>query len=202
MSRPSILIGTVVFAIPLIAGLLVYYNGRPIADSQETATSSALGKQLVQATSTLADRLLIPRLHIDAHVQAVGLTAKGDMATPGGIDKYRDVAWYRFGAVPGEAGNAVIAGHLDNGFGLPAVFKNLYQLQRGDEILVVDNVGESHRFRVATTTSYAATSATSRQEVFRTSGPPRLVIVTCEGTWVPEKKMYTGRYVVYADMVQ
>ncbi len=48
-------------------------------------------------------------------------------------DNGHDVAWFKLGARPGEEGNAVIAGHVDDQKG-PAIFYHLDKLTKGDEI--------------------------------------------------------------------
>ena len=103
-----------------------------------------LGETLVYAP----DRVVIPSLGVDANVQVVGVTVSGNMGTPTGENKYNDVAWYKDGAKPGEEGRAVIAGHLDNGFGSSAVFANLDKLKKGDLIVVLSKDGSSSVFNV------------------------------------------------------
>src|SRR5262245_47294337 len=77
------------------------------------------------------DRLIIPSIGVDAHVKAVGVDAKGDMATPGNAT---DVAWYKEGPYPGRAGSAVISGHLNTKTVPQAVFYDLDRLKPGDEM--------------------------------------------------------------------
>jgi sortase (surface protein transpeptidase) len=78
-------------------------------------------------------RIRIPSIGVDAFVQDVGIGKSGNMAVP---TNYDDVGWYRYGPAPGEKGSAVIDGHVDNGFGLPAVFSRLSELEAGDDIYI------------------------------------------------------------------
>ena len=75
-------------------------------------------------------RLEIPKLNINSKIKYVGLTPKGNMASP---RSFSDVGWYKYGVRPGEQGSAVIAGHVNNGLSRPAVFWNLNELQKGDK---------------------------------------------------------------------
>lgn len=149
--------------------------------------------------TTVADplRLRIPALSVDAHVQPVGVGKGGNMAVPQGVSQYRDVAWYRSGARPGEAGNAVIAGHLDGAFGLPAVFSNLGVLTLGDSIEVVDAQGVTRHFVVAAKEEFPVDEIPN-ERIFGGAPGPRLNLITCAGTWDSGTKAYDRRLVVYA----
>src|SRR3989344_5825214 len=69
-------------------------------------------------------RLLIPSIGVDAHIQSVGLSwrGNGDMGVP---TNFTDVAWYNQGPLPGMPGSAVIDGHMDGKNVAQAVFYNL-----------------------------------------------------------------------------
>jgi hypothetical protein len=75
--------------------------------------------------------IAIPAAGVDARVVPVGLRADRTMEVP-----EIDVAgWYEPGPRPGDAGPAVIVGHVDSRDG-PAVFFRLGDLRRGDRIEV------------------------------------------------------------------
>lgn len=139
------------------------------------------------------ERLLIPRLHIDAAVQYVGVNAKGDMATP---SNFTDVAWYKYGAVPGQLGSAVIAGHVDNGLKLDGVFKRLGDLKVGDDVYVQRRDGARLHFVVTEIKSYPYKSVPT-DRLFERADRTRLNLVTCEGGWVGAEKTYDHRLIVY-----
>lgn len=143
---------------------------------------------------TSPERLIIPAIGVDANIQHVGVTRSGNMAVP---DNYTDVGWYRLGSAPGDQGNAVIAGHLDTGFGRPAVFLDLDELSPGDEIIVRDASGEAVRFIVERLAIYDYTNG-PMEEIFGPSDEPRLNLITCDGVWDPASKTYSKRLVVFA----
>ncbi len=142
-------------------------------------------------------RLQIPSLGIDANVQNAGLNGKGNMASP---SNFTDVAWYRYGTVPGQVGSAVIDGHVDNGLGLAGVFKHLSDIQIGDDVYVLMQSGVSRHFVVADIESYDYRSAPV-DEIFNRADTQRLNLVTCEGAWVQGDKTYDHRLVVYTELV-
>lgn len=142
-------------------------------------------------------RLKIPSIDIDAYVQEVGITAAGNMATP---NNFNDVGWYKYGTLPGFKGSAVIAGHVDNGLGLPGVFTDLADLQLGDDIYVLDKGSEELRFRVVGIQEYPYTLV-PREILFSRDDTERLNLITCGGTWVPGERTYDRRLIVYTELV-
>lgn len=138
-------------------------------------------------------RLRVPSLDINANVQHVGLGKTGNMAVP---TNYTDVGWYRGGSKPGQAGNAVFDGHVDNGFGLAGVFSKLETIKPGAEVLV-DYASSTVRFVVTRVESYSK-DAVPTGDIFTMTGRPGLVLITCEGDWLESQKTYEQRLVVYA----
>jgi sortase (surface protein transpeptidase) len=139
-------------------------------------------------------RLVIPAIGVDAMVEPVGLDDQGRMAAPA---KTTDVGWYQLGAAPGDAGDAVMDGHLDwwNG---PAVFWRLSQLRVGDRVTVVRADGTRVDFLVdsSRTVPYDA----SLPDLFTEVGPPTLTLITCAGAWDAGRATYLQRLVVHASL--
>lgn len=147
------------------------------------------------------NRIIIPKLGVNATIQHVGLTSKGNMGTPVGKYKWQDVAWYKLGPKPGEKGNSVISGHLDNAVGFKAVFANLNALEVGNEIEIRDENGKALRFRVVKKARYPYEKA-PLEEIFGASDKARLNLITCAGIWIQSKKSYSERLVVYTERIQ
>jgi LPXTG-site transpeptidase (sortase) family protein len=141
--------------------------------------------------------LRIPILGVDAKVQHVGINDKGNMATP---SNFEDVGWYKHGVVPGGRGSAVMAGHVDNGLGLPGVFTRLSELNPGDDIYVESEDGSIQHFVVESKRTYPYADAPV-EVIFNQNGSTRLNLITCEGRWVDEDKTYDERLVVFAKLV-
>jgi LPXTG-site transpeptidase (sortase) family protein len=119
---------------------------------------------------------------------------KGNMGVP---EKDEDVAWYNLGYKPGDNGSAVLAGHFDTKTGAPAVFYNLSDLKKGDEITVEYAGGTEFTFTVEDETVYPFDNF-PLQKVFNTSGSPRLNLITCDGVFDTSSHNYSQRRVVYA----
>ena len=110
---------------------------------------------------------------------------------------FGEVAWYALGSKPGAPGSAVFAGHVDNALSTAGVFEHLSSLKVGDYITVADAGGKTLVYRVISSTSYAAADAPVAQ-IFATSGPQELVLITCTGDWVTSQKQFDQRLVVVA----
>jgi LPXTG-site transpeptidase (sortase) family protein len=139
-------------------------------------------------------RLVVPAIGVDAEVEQVGKTLQGAMATP---EALANVGWYRLGAQPGAAGNAVFAGHVNNALGLAGVFKELSKLKKGDEVRVQGQDGTELVYVVERIDSYKEAEAPV-EEIFATSGPTQLVLITCEGEWDEVTRTFDKRLVVVA----
>lgn len=143
-------------------------------------------------------RLQIPRLGVDALVEAVGVDETGVMAAPSGP---WSVAWYLPGVRPAETGNAVIAGHLDyRGVG-PAVFWRLKELLPNDEIIVVDTDGQVRRFVVQSVELFAYDQAPVERIFGETEGA-NLNLITCSGNFDSASRNYNQRLVVFSSLAQ
>lgn len=138
-------------------------------------------------------RLTIPKIKVDANVQRVGITKKGNMATP---NNFTDVGWYKYGALPGGMGSAVVAGHVDNGIALPAVFNKLGDLAKGDDVYVSTENGKLLHFVVTGNKIYDFDAKVV--EVFQQNDGRLLKLITCAGTWISKYKTHDKRLVVTA----
>lgn len=140
--------------------------------------------------------LIIPKIDVAAQVESVGEDSKGNMDVP---KKAEDVGWYSFGYKTGEKGSVVLAGHLDDVYGRPAVFWNLSKLERGDEILVTDEAGKEFKYIVTGKEIYPYDQFPLR-EVFMSNDKPRLNLITCQGKFDKSSKKYSHRIVVYSEL--
>ncbi len=150
-------------------------------------------------------KLRIPRLHIDAPIINVGATATGAMDAPTSkalhSPYWNSVFWYDPGAAPGQAGNAVIAGHLDRVGGDPAIFWSLDSLRHGDSIFVLTRGGQELQFVVDRVVNYPA-NAPPQEAIDAVFGPTtehHLNLITCSGVWTGNG--YDKRLVVFTTQV-
>lgn len=139
----------------------------------------------------------IPSIGVsNVEVESVGLDEESKMDIP---ENDNNVAWYNLGAKPGEKGNAVIAGHYDNKDGSPSVFYDINKLKPGDEMIVKDKSGKQHTYAVTNVQTYELTEF-PLIEVFGAGDKPMLNLITCEGNYDKNSKLYSHRLVVYSEL--
>ncbi len=191
----------------LVAGLSLFLQVR-----NATVQASPAAQSKIVPTTTAAKgqgssfdipgkplRLRIPAIGVDAAIQSVGLSWKGngDMGVP---TNFTDVAWYNKGPLPGMPGSAVIDGHVD-GKNVPrAVFYNLGTLKQGDVVEVVDQTGRVLKFQVIASKVYDYNAPTT--DIFSNdTSKIRLNLITCTGDWIKSQKLYNKRLVVFTELV-
>ncbi len=140
-------------------------------------------------------RLRIPSIGVDAQGLAVGVDKDGNMAV---TNESYDVGWYKLGTVPGQPGDAVIDGHLDWYDTSRAVFYNLKSISNGDDIEVQRLDGVTRHFKVNSVTTVAYNA--SVPDLFATTGPARLTLITCGGSWSQKLGQYLQRVIVDATL--
>ncbi len=94
-----------------------------------------------------------------------------------------------------ETGNIVLGGHSELPDGRAGIFRNLYGLQIGDPIFVLDASGNERRFIVS---DIRTVSYTDLSVVYPTS-QTRLTLITCDiPSFQPQANFYADRLVVIA----
>ena len=167
------------------------------APAAATRPSSGAIVPAASASSTAAfvpARLKVPSLGISAEVEEVGQRADGSMGTPA---DFMNVGWWGEGSRPGEPGNAVFAGHVNNALTLPGVFAHLSQVNKGDYVTVSDSDGHTLVYEVSEVSLYDTDQA-PLAKIFSKTGPSQLVLITCDGEWVQDSRSFDKRLVVVA----
>jgi sortase (surface protein transpeptidase) len=167
-----------------------------------TSPTSSAAVVFVSSFETPAQpvRLSIPVIGVNAVIQSVGLSWRGD-GSMGVPTNFTDVGWYNKGPLPGAPGNAVIVGHVDGKDVPKAVFYDLSKLNPGDLIEVLSKDGKTLQFQVIVIKSYAYTDPAT--EVFAgDASKARLNLITCGGNWIKDKKSYDQRIVVFTELVE
>jgi LPXTG-site transpeptidase (sortase) family protein len=137
----------------------------------------------------------IPAIDLSAPVEHVGLKENGEMAV---TESFEKTGWYEKGYKPGEAGNAVIGGHVDSRNG-PAIFYNLRDLTVGDEVIVTGENGVKKTFVVTDKQQYPWDES-PLTSIFGYSHSSSLNLITCSGVFDRSSHNYNKRLVVYTKL--
>ncbi len=139
--------------------------------------------------------LRLSSIDVDAPIIPTGVDSRtGQMEVPGNV---RDVAWYEFGARPGESGSAVLAAHVDLAGRGPGVFFHLRDVEPGDLVEVEFGDGSVSFFRVEARTVYPKDEL-PLDTIFAEQGSPVLTLITCGGGFSESAGSYDSNVVVYA----
>ncbi len=141
----------------------------------------------------------LPALEITVPVDPVGVQPDGQMEIPPLAER---AGWYRFGSSPAEPdGTAVIAAHVDSvasaGLG---PFARLRDAAVGDVVDVALADGSQRQYAVVAVDRRAKPEI-AWSDVFVRDGRPRLVLVTCGGTFQRDVGHYTDNVIVTAEPV-
>ncbi|MEV0810058.1 class F sortase [Micromonospora sp. NPDC050200] len=144
-------------------------------------------------------RIDIPAIGVHADLVPVAGDPNGTLEVPP-LDRPTVAGWYRPGVSPGEAGNAVVVGHVDTRDG-PAVFFDLGRLRPGDTVRVTRADSRTVTFAVDGVETYPKRSFPTAL-VYGPGGPAAaLRLVTCGGRFDERSRDYSDNIVVRATAV-
>ncbi|MEJ1195869.1 MULTISPECIES: class F sortase [unclassified Streptomyces] len=193
----------------LLLGLWLW--GREATDVREGISRPATGDMaaagrppdvpLPPAHAPLGDalpqRLDVPGLGIQAPVVSRGLDTEGAIEPPP-FDRPGSVGWYADGVSPGEAGTALMVGHVDTETE-PAVFYQISTLEPGETIRVLRDDAEVAEFTVDDVQVLTRDGFDAQQAYGpHSTGRAELRLITCGGTFDRATNSYTANVVVSA----
>jgi hypothetical protein len=162
---------------------------RPTPPPAATVTLSAA----TPAPSTAPVRLHVPSAGMDTGLTGIDLDAAGALVPPSDNTL---AGWYREGPAPGDAGPAVLTGHVDSVAG-PAVFFRLRDVAVGDPVLVTRADGTTLRFTVTRVARFPK-GAFPAAEVYGPTPDAQLRLITCGGVFDRSARSYQDNVVVFA----
>jgi hypothetical protein len=140
----------------------------------------------------------IDTISVDAPVIRVGLEDDGAMEIP---EIVAEIGWYdpdELGVAPGAEGTAVLAGHVDSRSQGRGALYDLRRLTVGSVVELDLSDGTTQRWRITDVIQYPK-DVLPYTELFVWSGPPRLAIITCGGSFDRTARSYTDNIVAYAE---
>ncbi|MCG5216617.1 class F sortase [Streptosporangium sp. KLBMP 9127] len=161
---------------------------------QRAAVQGAAGDASKGAEAADPVRLRVDSIGVSTKVIGLRLDASGRLVAPRAFDR---VGWNVAGPEPGEAGAAVIAGHVDSRTG-PAVFYRLRQVKAGATIRVERADGSVVAFTVRRVARYPKNRIPDKV-VYGATRDAQLRLITCGGVFDRGRGSYRDNVVVFAD---
>lgn len=156
--------------------------------TDEAATPSAS-----RTPASPPTRIRIPDIGLDQSLVGLRVQQDGRLGVPKDPER---VGWWSDGPRPGDPGAVVIVGHVDSATG-PGAFHGLSSLRPGDKITLTRDDRTTVDFTVQALRQYAK-DALPDSQVYATTGPPALRLITCGGTYDRGRGEYRDNLVVYA----
>jgi len=139
-------------------------------------------------------RLRVPAVWVGTPPRRLGRARDGTVEVPTNVAV---AGWFADGPRPGQAGPAVLLGHVDSASG-PGVFLRLPELAPGADVRVDRAVGGSIDFRV-TAVQRVPKARFPTERVYGPTLEPSLRLVTCAGSFDRARRSYRDNVIVYAE---
>ena len=143
--------------------------------------------------------LRIPALDRESDLIETGLRDDNRLDVPPG-DEGSPASWYNGSPTPGEAGAAVLLGHVNSLTDASGVFYDLKTLKKGNTISVEREDGATAIFKVYKVETYVKAEFPTKAVYFPVAGS-ELRLITCDGYDEPNRR-YLENLVVYAKLVE
>lgn len=139
----------------------------------------------------------VPSVGLTAPLLGLGMDSRGAPELPP-FSEPRTAGWLRDSVTPGEAGTAVLVGHVDTRTG-PAVMWNLSAVRPGAQVEVERLDGSTAVFTVDRLREFSK-SGFPAALVYGPSPDSELRIITCGGGYDRVHREYTGNVVLFAHL--
>jgi sortase (surface protein transpeptidase) len=175
---------------------------KPLAAQVQTALQPLpIAVPTIQAaidvqTSNLPLYVNIPAIGVGSELIELGIATDGELEVP---TDFNQAGWFSGGAVPGEPGPAVIAGHLDSVLG-PAIFWKLSLLKPGDIVKILRRDSKVLTFSV-TWIDRVRKDYFPSDQVYGPTPNSELRLITCGGTFNKSVRSYNDNTIVYAKLI-
>lgn len=173
------------------------------AGTQQTAANTVIPgpsgtSQATRSANALPASVRIPSINATSTLVPLGENSDGTVEVPP-VSTPMQAGWYAGSSAPGEAGPAVLLGHVD-GNKQTGIFYRLHELTPGATVLVTRADGSVLTFDV-TKVDKVAKSAFPTDAVYGATSDPELRLLTCGGAFDQAAHSYVDNVIVYAKMV-
>ena len=185
----------------VLATVLTLDAGLVLAARADLRAEQGVGPRVpaaaVQESAALPVTLGVPDLEITTRLIGLRKNRAGALQVP---EDAQRAGWYSQGPVPGDAGPAVIVGHVDSYRG-PGIFHRLRTLKPGQQVKVRRSDGKLATFVIREVKEYGKRDFPTAK-VYAGDGKATLRLVTCGGEFDRKSRSYRSNIVVFADLVR
>ena len=172
-------------------------SSTPASVADAPATTSAPGPALSVPVAEPVS-VSIPAIDVRSDLLRLGLNDDHTLEVPP-LAADSKAGWYTGSPRPGQAGPAVILGHVDSAEYGPGVFFDLGALHPGDRVDVARADGTVAAFAVDRVVSYPK-SDFATLDVYGNTPGPELRLITCGGEFDASQRSYEDNIVVFASL--
>jgi Sortase domain len=184
-----------------IGAIVIALLSQQHAPSPAAAAAGVTGPGAVKGPAlrrSMPVSVTIPAIGVQSRLLHLGLNSDGTIQVPSLATSADEAAWYKNSVTPGQAGTAVIEGHVDSYQG-PAVFFRLGALRPGNQIDVTLADGITAVFRVTGVREYAKGNFPVK-EIYGPADYAALRVITCGGDFDTATGHYLSSVVVFATL--
>jgi sortase (surface protein transpeptidase) len=170
---------------------------RPVAVNPEPRNDA--GDALAALPKSEPVSIDIPKIDAHSSLVPLGLNPDNTVQVPP-VTTPLQAGWYTYAPTPGEAGPAVVLGHVD-GNHQKGIFYRLKELAAGDRVSIARKDGTTAVFEV-TKVHQVPKKDFEAEGVYDDTAGPELRLITCGGAFDRGAHNYVDNIVVYARLVQ
>ncbi len=171
-------------------------TGAPSAPPARPDTDTAAADPAVAKPVSVG----IPTIGVTSDLLRLGLNDDGTVEVPP-LGPDDQAGWYERGPAPGDAGPAVLLGHVDSAEHGPGIFFDLGALQPGDEVEVARADGTVAVFAVDRVERHPKDDFPTI-EVYGDTADAQLRLITCGGDFDSAVRSYEDNVIAFATLVR
>ena len=164
----------------------------PSTPPPATAARAAPAKAMARSVPVSVE---VPRIGARSTLIPLGLNGNRAVQVPS-VHTPMQAGWFTGAPTPGEAGPAVILGHVD-GDNQAGIFFRLRELKPGDDVPVRRTDGRTARF-VVTSVDVVPKDRFPTEQVYGNTAGSELRLITCGGSFDKAAHSYRDNVIVYA----